>query len=84
MSITPKSQRNSAWAGVRLGWGSTNKTTIGSHGCTITCVGMAADLNPDEVNRRLIAVSGYAAASETPQTFNLINWKKNCRGNSLA
>lgn len=74
--MTPRSQRNPQWVNIKLGTGSTNKSTIGSHGCTITCVGMAADLNPDEVNQRLINKNGYAAHKDTPQTVNLIIWSK--------
>lgn len=61
------SQRDARWKDILLGTSTT--TTIGSHGCTITCVSMLADLTPDEVNRRLINVNGYA------QT-NLIIWSK--------
>ena len=60
-------QRDSRWAGIPLGTSTT--TTIGSHGCTITCVAMLAGLTPDEVNRRLLQVGGY-------QNTNLIIWSK--------
>lgn len=74
--MQPRSQRASKWAGIKLGTGSTNKSTIGSHGCTITCVGIAGDLDPDAVNQRLIDKGGFAAHKDTPQTFNLIVWTK--------
>lgn len=61
------SQRDKKWSGIKLG--TSSSTTIGSHGCTITCVGMLANLPPDEVNKRLLSVNGYA---ET----NLIVWDK--------
>lgn len=74
MAVTPLSQRNSQWASQRLGWGSTNTSTIGSHGCTITSLAMLAGLTPADVNARLIANKGYAAHKNTPNTFNLILW----------
>jgi hypothetical protein len=60
-------QRDPRWANIPLG--TSTSTTIGSHGCTITCIAMLSGLTPDEVNRRLLAVSGYA------QT-NLVIWTK--------
>lgn len=54
--MTIYNQRDSRWADVKLGFGA---TTIGSHGCTITCIGMLADLPPDEVNDRLKKVNGF-------------------------
>ena len=61
------SQRDSRWASQKLGFSTT--TTIGSHGCTITCTAMLASLTPDSVNNRLKAVGGYA-------NTNLIIWTK--------
>ncbi len=61
------SQRDNRWSGQKLGFSTT--TTIGSHGCTITCVAMLAGLTPDDVNNRLKAVNGYA-------NTNLIIWTK--------
>lgn len=72
--ITRLSQRDPRWANIRLGWGDRNTTTIGSHGCTVTCIAMLAGLTPDEVNRRLIAVKGFAAGSTG--VFNLVIWQK--------
>lgn len=65
--ITPLSQRDSAWKSIKLGFSTT--TTIGSHGCTITCVSMLAGITPKETNERLKSVSGYA-------NTNLIIWSK--------
>ena len=61
------SQRDSKWASIALGT-STN-TTIGSHGCTITCIAMAAGVTPDEVNRRMNNAGAYA-------NTNLVDWTK--------
>lgn len=61
------SQRDSKWKDVPLGF--SNDTTIGSHGCTISDIAMFAGITPDEVNRRLKAVGGYA-------NTNLVIWKK--------
>lgn len=47
----------------------TGSTTIAQEGCTITCVGMFAGIDPVEVNRRMIAVGGYVNG-------NLVNWTK--------
>jgi len=65
--MTVFSQRDSRWANIALG--SSTSTTIGSHGCTITGLGMLANLSPDEVNRRMNAVGGY-------QNGNLVIWSK--------
>lgn len=65
--MTAYSQRDSKWANIALG--SSTSTTIGSHGCTITCLGILANLSPDEVNRRMNAVGGY-------QNGNLVIWSK--------
>lgn len=61
------SQRDQKWKNHKLGF-STN-TTIGSHGCTITCVAMLLGVTPDVVNERLKAVKGFA-------NTNLIIWAK--------
>ena len=60
-------QRNSKWANISLG--TSKSTTIGSHGCTITCIAMLAGLTPDVVNERLNQVKGYA-------NTNLVIWAK--------
>lgn len=52
---------------VLLGFSTT--TTIKSHGCTITCIGMLAEIPPDQVNQRLKDVQGYA-------NTNLVIWTK--------
>lgn len=61
------SQRDPRWKDIPLGTSQT--TTIGSHGCTITAIAMLAGLTPDEVNRRLLQVQGYAST-------NLVIWSK--------
>ena len=59
-------QRDVRWKDIPLG---TGNLTIGEAGCTITSVGMLADITPDEVNIRLLSVGGYAHT-------NLIIWSK--------
>lgn len=49
--------------------GFSTSTTIKSHGCAITAIGMLAQIPPDEVNRRLKEVQGYA-------NTNLVLWSK--------
>lgn len=66
MTIKPLSQRDPAWASEKLG---TSNTTISSHGCTITCLAMAADITPHEVNERMKAAGAYSDG-------NLVNWTK--------
>lgn len=61
------SQRDPRWRDIKLGF--TTTTTIGSHGCTITCLAMISDTTPDYVNERLKAVKGYAQG-------NLVIWTK--------
>ena len=67
MPIKSLSQRGKNWSSINLGFSAS--TTIGSHGCTITCVAMLAGLNPDEVNSKLKSINGYA-------NTNLIIWSK--------
>ena len=66
MTLQILSQRDPRWSGVTIG---TSNVTIGSHGCTITCLAMAAGLTPDEINSRLLKVNGYANG-------NLVIWSK--------
>lgn len=61
------SQRDPRWKDAKLGTSTT--TTIGSHGCTITCLAMATGLTPPEVNRSLNLSNGYA-------NTNLVIWEK--------
>lgn len=68
-NITPLGQRWSQWASVQLG---TSNTTIGSHGCTITCLTMLLNFfgyeeTPVTVNKRLKDNKGYLNG-------NLIIW----------
>jgi hypothetical protein len=72
--MTPLNQRDPRWANERLGTGANNKTTIGSHGCLITCIAMIAGITPPEVNQRLISINGYAASSTG--VLNLVIWGK--------
>lgn len=65
--MIPLSQRDPRWRNIPLGFSST--TTIGSHGCTITCIAMILGTTPDVVNERLKAVNGYA-------NTNLVIWAK--------
>lgn len=44
------SQRDPKWANDKLGFGS---TTIGSHGCFVTCLAMMAGIPPNETNQIL-------------------------------
>src|SRR3990167_4289220 len=58
-------QRDSRWANITLG----TKGTIGEFGCVITCISMASDLLPPEVNNRFNANGVYANG-------NLVTWTK--------
>lgn len=58
-------QRDTRWKDVTLG----TKGTIGDYGCLITCLAMASDLSPIEVNDKLKSVGGY-------QDGNLVIWTK--------
>lgn len=60
-------QRDPKWKNIPLGF--TNNTSIGSHGCTITCIAMLAGVTPDYVNTRLKAVNGFDKG-------NLVIWSK--------
>jgi hypothetical protein len=67
------SQRDGRWANQVLG---ESQTTIGSHGCATTCVGMKYGITPDTINNRLKAFGGYAAPQSDPYQKNLLIWKK--------
>ena len=60
------SQRNSKWSSLEVGTGG---KTIGEVGCTISCLGMGADITPEEVNERMNRVGGYTNG-------NLVTWSK--------
>lgn len=60
-------QRDKKWASIGLGTSKT--TTIGSHGCTITCLAMLAGLTPDVVNQRMKDADAFAST-------NLVIWGK--------
>lgn len=65
--MRPLSQRHPAWSHIPLGL--SRVTTIGTHGCTVTCLAMLADTTPDEVNQRLLKARAYA-------NTNLVIWYK--------
>lgn len=55
--ITPLSQRDPQWKDIKIG---NSTSTIGSYGCTLTCLAMMAGLTPVEFNQRMTAVGGYS------------------------
>lgn len=61
--MTPLSQRDQRWANLKLG---DSNYTIGPDGCTITCLAMAANLTPGEINRRMNLVGALKGG--------LVNW----------
>jgi hypothetical protein len=69
-NIIPLNQRDNQWKNVPLG--TSTSTTIGSHGCTITCLTMLLNYfgyqeTPITVNQKLKSNGGYA-------NTNLIVW----------
>jgi hypothetical protein len=78
-SVVPLSQRDPSWASDKLAF-STHGQTIGSHGCTITCLAMllnfvtpTAGYTPRTVNDILKSKAGYGwDAAHLDQ--NLVNW----------
>jgi len=68
------SQNRSGNNQIKLGTGSKNTTTIASHGCTITCIGMISDLSERKVNELFIQHNVFA--QNGPEVFNLVNWTK--------
>ena len=58
-------QRDPRWIREPLG----TKSTIGAHGCLMTCAAIVAESNPHELNRWLTANGGY-------QDGNLFLWAK--------
>ena len=72
--ITPFSQLNPLWRWNFLG---TSKTTIGGYGCTISCLDMASNKNPGEVNKALQGVyKGFVNENGGTSSANLVNWTK--------
>ena len=63
--MTKYGQRDPRWKDKKIGKSS---SSIGSYGCTITCLSMLADITPDEFNTRLTAVNGYQV--------DLVIWSK--------
>ena len=72
--LVPQGQRDPRWANIRLGWGINNRTTIGTHGCTISIIATAAGLTPKEVNELFIKHQVYAQGWKG--VFNLVNWSR--------
>lgn len=70
------SQRDSRWASIRLGTGSGNTTTISSHGCTVTAIGMVVEKTPEEVNSLFIKHGSFSSLKESPDVINLVNWQR--------
>ncbi len=64
------SQRDKRWSSKLLG---NSKLTIGSSGCLITAIAMAAGTTPDRVNDALLKVKGFSGAlvvwSNVPKAF---------------
>ena len=72
MEFKELSQRDPKWSSVKLGYGN---GTIGSYGCTLTCLAMFADLRPDILNKMLKG-SSYETSAFAGSSKNLINWLK--------
>ncbi len=66
MSITQLSQRNKKWKDIKLGW--SDNTTIGSHGCLVTCLAMFWNSTPNIVNEWLKNNNGFI-------NLNLVWWE---------
>lgn len=64
--IAKYGQKQTEWAWIILG---TSDKTIGTHGCTVTCIGMITDLTPKEVNELFIKHGVYAQG-------NLVIWNR--------
>lgn len=70
LDIAPLSQQDLRWASIKLG---TSKSTIGSHGCLMTCATMLVrfllgiNITPADMNAWLIANGGY-------HNYNLFVW----------
>lgn len=76
--MIPLNQRDNRWSRIQLG---SSNTTIGSHGCTITCIAMLVGTTPDVVNRELKRVGGFALGnlviwSKVPQAFPQLEFVK--------
>jgi len=67
------SQYDPRWRNNILGFG---RNTIGTHGCFITCLGMAAGITPDRVNEILKEKKGFVGdLVRTPQAFEALGLK---------
>ena len=66
-------QRDPRWRNNRLGYG---KTTIGSHGCFVTCLAMMVKKTPDVVNEILKREGAfYKDLIKSPQAARALNLK---------
>lgn len=71
--MTPLNQRDPRWSRIALG---TSNTTIGSHGCTITCIAMLAGTTPDVVNKRFKALPKDKNGNTGFANGNLVVWTR--------
>lgn len=71
--MTPLGQRDPRWAKQQLG---TSNTTIGSHGCTITCLAMLIGTTPDVVNRKLSQLPKDKNGNTGFAKGNLVVWSR--------
>lgn len=55
--MTPLSQRDGRWKDIKIG---NSSSTIGSYGCTLTCLAMLSNTTPDITNAFLTAVNGFS------------------------
>ncbi|MBD3299729.1 MAG: hypothetical protein GF347_00040 [Candidatus Moranbacteria bacterium] len=70
-------QRDPRWKNLRLGFG---RTTIGTHGCFITSLGMMVHKRPDEVNEILKNNGGfYKDLVKSPQAAKALGLDYNGR-----
>jgi len=80
MDYMQLSQRDPQWAKKRLGKSTTDKYTLGSHGCTVTALTTMLNrrfsykLTPDEVNEKLKKVNAFA--DNGAGQLVLINWAR--------
>jgi len=77
MSIGIFSQLNKKWKNILLGFSTTR--TLGSDGCTITCLACVLNITPAEVNTRLKAVGGFSGAlviwAKIKEAFPELAWE---------
>jgi len=73
--MTFYSQQNSAYKNILMGYTSRK---IGNEGCTISCLGMVSDKNPEEVNRLMTTRGGYYYDPVAKIWTNLVYWEPAC------